>query len=245
MDQTSCIHKAQLGKTKFLCKILGRDQSGDFATSPVVVRVAGMVPTMILMGILSPAAFAQSAITALPPGAAHTMVVPVVAATHTAGTSAPTKDVAYPKKKTAKKQAPEQSPKDIVEGFYAPYAAGQTPPDVLPTLRGHSTQGFGSLLQGEADCIARTNALCKLDFDVIINGQNFDGVKMSDTAVQKSKSGLNVCASFENAGAAQKVCYRFVKENSGAHASSWLIDDVLDYSDGKEFSVRKLLAGAQ
>ena len=149
--------------------------------------------------------------------------------------------------KSSKAEA-AQTPKALVQSFYDNYASGKTPPDVLDTLLANSTLGFSKLIATEQACIAKTKQVCKLDYDVIVNGQDYETVKFIDSDITKTKNGMTVCANFENIGDKQKVCYRFIQEAAKKEAAKkekakadWRIDDVIDYSDGKEFSVRKIL----
>ncbi|TWB46873.1 hypothetical protein FBZ92_14218 [Nitrospirillum viridazoti] len=120
-------------------------------------------------------------------------------------------------------------PQAIVEALYRPYLADphaekDTNIDSVAQVRRHATPALTRLLDADRACEKRTQGICALDFDIIIDGQDWD---LSGFGLQAETSGdtATVTARFSNLGP-RVLAYHFVRTGG-----RWLIDDLVILKD--------------
>jgi hypothetical protein len=121
----------------------------------------------------------------------------------------------------------------MVRGFYVPYMAGDKgpePPAATAVIAAHATAHLKGLIAADEACEKRGQGVCNLDFDVIINGQDWTLTKLPDFSVRAQGAGrAAVVSRFVNDGTTEEVVFEFVRTRG-----AWLIDDVTghDAEDG-------------
>ncbi|TWB21525.1 uncharacterized protein DUF3828 [Nitrospirillum bahiense] len=123
----------------------------------------------------------------------------------------------------------QSTPQAIVEALYRPYLADphaekDTTIDSVAQVRRHATPALARLLDADRACEKRTQGICALDFDIIIDGQDWD---LSGFGLQAEASGdtATVTARFSNFGP-RVLAYHFMRTGG-----RWLIDDVVILKD--------------
>ncbi|TWB75596.1 uncharacterized protein DUF3828 [Nitrospirillum amazonense] len=126
-------------------------------------------------------------------------------------------------------EPPGSTPQAIVEALYRPYLADphaekDTTIDSVAQVRRHATPALARLLDADRACEKRTQGICALDFDIIIDGQDWD---LSGFGLQAEASGdtATVTARFNNFGP-RVLAYHFARTGG-----RWLIDDVVILKD--------------
>ena len=129
--------------------------------------------------------------------------------------------------------ATQQSPKQIVAALYKPYIEATNAeksghksaekinptPGALDLIFPNASKALQAAIRKDHECEQREQGICNIDFDIIINAQDWDITKV--TLKEDVKNQLPVVeADFLN-GTQQKVSYFFVREND-----EWKIDDV-------------------
>lgn len=123
------------------------------------------------------------------------------------------------------------SPQSLVEALYAPYLAGQIPQDEA-VLRSVALQGLY-----DADA-ARTpeGEIGALDFDPLVDGQDFQLGDFVVTAAEAADLQATVEVSFTNLGVEKLLRLSLVREPDG-----WKLDDVQSLTPGRDYLLTALL----
>lgn len=108
----------------------------------------------------------------------------------------------------------------LVSTWYRAYQAKQPLP-ALRLVRPHASKRLAALIDKEERCKARTRELCNLEFDVIVNGQDWElkGVAVEPTKPANGRAA--VTARFTNIETPQEIVYSFVRETG-----KWKLDDI-------------------
>ena len=123
------------------------------------------------------------------------------------------------------------TPEALVEALYAPYLSGQVPQDQA-VLRSLALQSHY-----DADA-ARTpeGEMGALDFDPLVDGQDFDLGNFLVTATEVADLQATVEVSFSNLGAEKQLRLFLVREVDG-----WKLDDVQSLTSGRDYQLTALL----
>jgi len=124
----------------------------------------------------------------------------------------------------------------LIRAFYIPYLTDDIGPDTKSAtdiIYPHATSRLKNLIDGMRECEVKSKGVCNLDFDVIIDGQDWTLKKLPALAARPSAGGeIEIEAKFINDGMPMEVDYYF------AHVGSeWQIDDLTGY-DPEEGSWR-------
>jgi hypothetical protein len=131
------------------------------------------------------------------------------------------------------------SPKQIVQGLYKPYVTNPDQlggPSALELILPYASKSLKKAILKEEECQRRTQEICTIDFDIIINGQDWDISKLTITEGTKNSLPV-VSATFLNFSTKNKVIYSFVREKGVLK-----IDDVetISYENGSKGEGQKL-----
>ena len=112
-------------------------------------------------------------------------------------------------------------PDALVRGFYRAYEKAGGEPSATRLVQPHASERLGGLLARDEQCAKKRREPCSLDFDFIVNGQDFKiaNVSVAPPAVAGDKA--SVTARFRNFGTANEIVYSFVREGG-----AWRLDDV-------------------
>ena len=118
------------------------------------------------------------------------------------------------------------SPKDIVENLYAPYLADphaeQTDgPSALDAIRSKASKTLKHAIHRNDVCERREQGVCNIDFDIIIDAQDWDISHFAVTDGEDQATGLPVVTARFTNGYPREVRYYFISEEG-----AWKIDDV-------------------
>jgi len=133
----------------------------------------------------------------------------------------------------------------LVRGFYGPYLIknlNYEPPVDTDVIAAHATAHLKMLISQYYACQKKTQDDCGLDFDVIINGQDWDLNAPPEVSAQLDKANEYIVSShFESAGAANDVNFIFVNQGG-----QWLISDVTQIQPGTEtWRLTDMISAAQ
>jgi len=121
-----------------------------------------------------------------------------------------------------------------VYGYYHRMENADTASDQLGTklVAARASKSFGAALKKDEDCSAKEEGVCALDWDFIIDGQEWrlSKVKVAPAVVAGDKA--TVAVSFTNMRKACRNIYYFVREDG-----EWKLDDV-DTKSGVEAPLR-------
>lgn len=108
-----------------------------------------------------------------------------------------------------------------VRALYRPYEkGGDDTPAATDLIRPMASKRLRALLDRDTAC-SRKNGVCNLDFDVIVNGQDFKITHVQVSSANPQGDKAAVLARFDNFDGKFETRYEFVRE-SGA----WRLDDV-------------------
>ena len=102
-----------------------------------------------------------------------------------------------------------------------PYETNAKAGSALELLRPHASRRLAALIDKEERCTAKTKEICNLDFDVIINGQDW---RLKNVRIEPAKlegDRASVMARFININTPQEIVYKFIREGS-----RWRLDDI-------------------
>ena len=108
----------------------------------------------------------------------------------------------------------------LVRGWYRPYEKDTADSSALQLLLPHASKRLAALIAKEERCAAR-NGICNLDFDVIINAQDWQLKNLRVESAKLEGDRASVVARFTNIDTRQEIIYRFVRQSEG-----WRLDDV-------------------
>jgi hypothetical protein len=119
---------------------------------------------------------------------------------------------------------PDQEPVQIVRGLYAPYLANRNTPGqgAIDLVRPHATPDLQRLIDKEKACTRRTQGLCAIDYDMLVDGQDWKLAGLQVTAQDARPGAMVVRASFRNMGKAKVVDFPFA-----ITGGRWLMSDVI------------------
>lgn len=123
--------------------------------------------------------------------------------------------------------AAADSPSQIVGKLYAPYLADphaetDDMASAMDRIRPFATKAFIAAIDKDQACMKR-EGICNLDWDVIINGQDWELANFSLDEVWPYAPPVIVTATFRNGQYSQQVKYYFIQEGT-----DWKIDDIED-----------------
>ncbi len=132
-------------------------------------------------------------------------------------------------KKTFPAPAKSASPHDIVAWLYAPYLADPHATDAVDTgsaidrVHRFADAALRQGIDRDNSCMRRSQGICNLDFDVVINGQDWDlsDLRISDDAPAGDRQ--TVHARFSNDHIPMDVAFSFVRV-----AGQWRIHNLDD-----------------
>jgi hypothetical protein len=116
---------------------------------------------------------------------------------------------------------PDQEPLRIVRAFYAPYLANRSDANALDLIRAHATPELQRLIDRENACVRRTQGICAVDYDVLVDGQDFKISALQVTAQNARPGAMSVRAAFRNFNRAKAVDFSFA-----ITGGRWLLSDV-------------------
>ena len=134
-----------------------------------------------------------------------------------------------------------ENPAAWVESIYADYAGNKTAVAPLAILKPEASPRLKRLIESEDACLARNKGLCRIDFDPIVNAQDFeitDVLVKSHAKVGTKGPGLGlVTATFKNGGRSNIIEYTFIQQGA-----RWLLDDIAAKTPGEEkWTLSKIL----
>ena len=109
----------------------------------------------------------------------------------------------------------------LVRSWYRPYESNTGGPSALRLLRPHASTRLAALIAREERCAAKSGGICNLDFDVIVNGQDWALKNLRVEPEKLEGDRASAMARFTNFDTAQEVVYRFIRESG-----RWRLDDV-------------------
>jgi hypothetical protein len=135
----------------------------------------------------------------------------------------------------------DSAPLALIRSFYVPYLAGDAGPEPKPStdvIYPHATNRLKHLIDLMNECETKSQGVCNLDFDVIINGEDWDLKGLPKLTAQPLAGGdVEVAARFSGFGAPLEVDYFFVNSGSG-----WQIDDVTGNGPDDSWRLSTILA---
>jgi hypothetical protein len=105
------------------------------------------------------------------------------------------------------------------------------------TLAPRASRALAALFKRERNCVEKSHEICALDWDFIVNGQDWElsGVKVGP--LQASGDKATVTVTFQNMKHANTNIYAFVREDG-----AWKLDDVETHdSERRTTRISKLL----
>jgi hypothetical protein len=137
-----------------------------------------------------------------------------------------------------------ENPSDWVKGIYQTYAANKTVPSSLSILKPEASPRLKRLIEAEEACMKRGKGICRLDFDPIVNAQDFSvtDIQVRSHAIVGSSSPSKgiVTATFKNGGEVTIIEYTFTRQGA-----RWLLDDVAAKTPGQETWTLSNILGAR
>ena len=123
----------------------------------------------------------------------------------------------------------------LVRGWYRAHQDEERAPAALRLVRPHASKRLAALIAREERCKTRTRELCNLEFNVIVNGQDWELKRVHVEAAKVSDARARVTARFINIETPQEIVYTFVQE-----AGRWKLDDIESRSD-ERWTLSRLL----
>jgi hypothetical protein len=127
----------------------------------------------------------------------------------------------------------------LVSGWYKRYQSDKRPLYALGLMRPRASKRLAVLIDKEERCKARTREICNLEFDVIVNGQDWElkGVRVELATLSDRRA--SVAARFTNIGTPQEIVYSFVRETG-----KWKLDEVASRTgpETERWTLSRLLA---
>lgn len=111
---------------------------------------------------------------------------------------------------------------DRVRKLYVPYEQeGGTTPDVSDVLKAIAGKHLRDLIAKDDACEKRTQSVCNLGFDPVVNGQDYKIEKIQVSPADIRGDRASVTARFLNMGGQHENRYDFVQEGG-----AWKLDDI-------------------
>jgi hypothetical protein len=121
-------------------------------------------------------------------------------------------------------QPVDQEPLRIVRQIYAPYITNRLAAGTgqLDLIRPHATPELQRLIDRENACTRRSRGYCALDYDMIIDGQDWKVTGLQVTAIDARPGAMTARASFRNFNRATVVDFSFAMT-----AGAWKLTDLV------------------
>ena len=84
------------------------------------------------------------------------------------------------------------------------------------------------MLRRDLACEAQSHEICAIDWDFIVNGQDWELSKVQVGALQASGDRASLTVTFGNLKSTNRNVYEFVREDGG-----WKLDDVVSGQSGR------------
>lgn len=127
-------------------------------------------------------------------------------------------------------------PVALVEFAYAQY----TPESLAGfDLRAHASPELLALFEAD-DARTPEGEVGALDFDPVVNGQDFDLSDVEVTQTERTGEQALVAVSFSNMGTAQTLLFTLVATGDG-----WKIDEIESTEPGNEWKLTEILAASE
>jgi hypothetical protein len=130
------------------------------------------------------------------------------------------------------------SPKDLVEAFYAPYLLADF--DKFIEEKGNEdsfySEGLLALYEQDRADSERLGGIARIDFDPWINGQDFELTDLVVSEAEISGDTATVPVDFKNMGQENSMWVSVVKEADG-----WKIDDVEHFGPENPYRLSTIL----
>jgi len=129
----------------------------------------------------------------------------------------------------------------LIRSFYVTYLAGDAGPEPKPStgvIYPHATSRLKHLIDLMNECETKSQGVCNLNFDVIINVQDWDLKGLPKLTAEPLAGGdVDVAAQFSSLGTPLEVDYFFVNSGSG-----WQIDDLTGHGPEGSWRLSTILA---
>jgi hypothetical protein len=131
-------------------------------------------------------------------------------------------------------------PAALVREFYRSYEAGDDTRGAIAIVMPHASTRLARLFERELACQERTRAICALDFDFLVDAQDFALTDVQTSAAAARGNRVTVTARFRNAGTPVTVLFRLARDGQ-----RWRVDDVEGRHGGRTWVLSRLLADAR
>ena len=99
-------------------------------------------------------------------------------------------------------------------------------------VEARASKALAALFKRDRDCEVKERGICALDWDFIVDGQDWRLSKIDVGALVVAGDKATVMVSFDNSGTACRNIYYFVRENG-----AWKVDDI-ETKSGSDAPVR-------
>ena len=119
-------------------------------------------------------------------------------------------------------QAQGGQPKEMVESIYARFTdpAGPGMSD-FAMLRPIAAPGLAELLDKETACQEKGEEICKYDFSILVNGQDYELTELEISQGPTTAKNQEVTAQFLNFGQPSEIIFSFA-----LYGDAWLLEDI-------------------
>lgn len=131
-------------------------------------------------------------------------------------------------------------PAALVREFYRFYEAGDDTRGAIAIVMPHASTRLARLFERELACQERTRGICALDFDFLVDAQDFALTDVQTSAAAARGNRVTVTARFRNAGTPVTVLFRLARDGQ-----RWRVDDVEGRHGGRTWVLSRLLADAR
>jgi hypothetical protein len=137
----------------------------------------------------------------------------------------------------------EPDPSTWLKQVYALYEKAQSTPALdgkatTDLIEKRASKTLAALFRKDAACSKRTQGVCALDFDFVVDGQDYKISKVDVGPTVATGDKATVTVTFRNFDADSRNVYSFVREGG-----QWKVDDVLFKSGSDEpASLAKLIS---
>jgi hypothetical protein len=130
---------------------------------------------------------------------------------------------------------PAEGPEAAIAAIYKIYQT--TPQDKAPDIGKVYSARLQALLDADAKATPE-GEVGKIDWDVFVDGQEWQIANLKITLVSKEGDSAEVSASFENLGEPREILFALVREGG-----RWQVDDVQSVRPGARWTMSKILQG--
>ena len=129
------------------------------------------------------------------------------------------------------------APEQIVREIYMPYLEQDGAVDFTAHILPYASRRLRGLIAQDESCKAHAQGICRLDFDPIVNGQDWKIALLQIIAGTQTKQGtILVEARFANLDVTMKITFSFIREEG-----LWVVDDIASAGDPR-WSLADLLS---